>query len=101
MQQFWDALMLFRLAGLADYNANYFLKILYQNAIGTLRSNKKLSAESIAKFISQQRNEDEATPLHIASQFGHKDVIRALLVSPGLCKVSQFFLLFHNFHNTN
>jgi ankyrin repeat protein len=31
--------------------------------------------------ISTGRAEDNATPLHIATQYGHKDVIRALLVS--------------------
>lgn len=34
----------------------------------------------MAQIISQRRAEDEATPLHIAALFGHKDVIRALLV---------------------
>ncbi len=52
-----------------------------QNAIAAIGGQGKRSSDEISTIISQPRVEDEATPLHIACQFGHKDVIRALLVS--------------------
>lgn len=39
-----------------------------------------MTDQEIAATISTGRSEDSATPLHIAAHYGHKDVIRSLLV---------------------
>jgi hypothetical protein len=75
--------------GSGDDNVPEEIKVLFhacaigrtdvvQNAVSALRQGK--SAEELAKAISVKRREDEATPLHVAVNFAHNDVIRALLV---------------------
>jgi len=49
-------------------------------AIANVKAHSKSTEEFIAT-ISQKRPEDELTPLHVASEKGQADVVRALLVS--------------------
>jgi len=50
-----------------------------QNAITSIRSTGKFNEKEISAAISTRRSEDGASPLHIASYYGHTDVIRSLL----------------------
>ena len=56
-----------------------------QNAIASIKSSGNFTDEEVSSFISTGRSEDNATPLHIAANFGHTDVIRALLVMIDCC----------------
>jgi hypothetical protein len=50
-----------------------------QSALASIRSAVPESGESIRCIVSRQRPEDGASALHLASQFNHADVVRALL----------------------
>ncbi|KAJ1443429.1 hypothetical protein B484DRAFT_414448 [Ochromonadaceae sp. CCMP2298] len=58
-----------------------------QNAITSIRSSGQ-GEKYVAGAISTGR-EDGATPLHIAANFGHSDVIRALLIYYPICGRGQ------------
>ncbi|RYG63083.1 ankyrin repeat domain-containing protein, partial [archaeon] len=52
-----------------------------QNALNTLKQEQGCSSEEITALLSCTREEDGASPLHVASSYGHSDVIRTLVVS--------------------
>lgn len=55
---------------------------IIKNAIAEIKNKfKEFTALDIAKILSSRRPDDDLTPLHIASLYGHADVIRSLLVS--------------------
>ncbi len=77
---------------------------IVKNAIATIRGNLPSPQAGETGFsllttaISTGRVEDDLTPLHIASQFGHSDVIRSLLVSFFPCfQIFHFFFSFSIF----
>eukprot|EP01031_Cornospumella_fuschlensis_P041461 gene41461-50590_t len=52
-----------------------------KNAINTLKQEQGCSAEEVSAVLSCTREEDGASPLHVASSYGHSDVIRTLVMS--------------------
>lgn len=53
-----------------------------QRVISNVKSRSSIANEDdLAKFISVGRSDDGCTALHVASAFGHQDIVRALLVS--------------------
>ena len=55
---------------------------IVKHSITSIHSKVAISASELSDLISTGRKEDGFTPLHIAAQNGHADVIRSLLVSP-------------------
>eukprot|EP01033_Poteriospumella_lacustris_P005465 gene5465-3895_t len=50
-----------------------------KNAISSIKASGKYAEDDIPRLLSTSRELDGATPLHVATHYGHTDVIRALL----------------------
>lgn len=66
---------------------------IVKNSIASIKTKPNISTvEEFYGLISQCREEDGLSPLHIATRAGHTDVIRSLLVHVGF----EYFLFLSN-----